>query len=526
MKFPWRVFILFLLVYLITMGGHLYSPDEEIIFRTTQSMVERQSLAIEPLAGFATKKGPGGEEYAQYGIGQPVLTIPFYLLGKLMVHILPGENAPTLVQDNIQYYQITGDDVILRLGVSFYNQVITALLCSFLFMFCIYLTGDKTASWLTTLLFGLGTYAMVHARTYFTEPTAALFAFTAFFLLFIGLDKKSPARIMIAGFLYAFSILVRMDSLFMLPGYLALIFFHNAGKPDKNVKAALKAQFKIRREDETTYSNSIIPWKKYYFFAPLILSVTVILILNKVRFGSFTTTGYEDQQEGFKFSTPLLVGIHGFLCSPGRGLFFFSPPLLLALFGIRRFFNRRIILATGWGVLILSFFLVQSKWQNWPGGWCWGPRHIYQVHVFLALPLCFIFLKPFDFGKRVLFYVFLIPGLMIQIYGCSQNFIDYNAEFFITPRTQPNNYMIWYMETEQHLNRAYALYRLDMAGNPDGRIPLHTLVAPVHNDVYIPQHTVWANYLKLLKMGRHDFFWIKLIAGNEGTPPGALIQQP
>ena len=482
MKDVIRVFFLFLALYLLTMGGHLYSPDEEILFRMTQSLAERGSLAIEPLQGFATKKGVDSKEYAQYGIGQPLLTIPFYYLGKAMASVLPAEKSPEWVADTIQYHDRTPRDVMLRLGVSIFNQTVSAMLCALLFASAFHITKDRRASWMAALLFGAGTYAWVHSKPYFMEPSAALFLFGSFFLLWRGLEKDSFASVMGAGFLYAYAVLIRMDSLFMLPGFAVVIY--------------------LSRKRQ---------WKPYLFFSPLIISGLIILYLNKMRFGTFLQTGYEDQAEGFKFSTPILGGLYGFLFTPGKGMFWFSPPLVLFFFAFGKFYKMNRVLALGLLVCVLSFFLVQCKWQNWAGGWCWGPRHIYQIHVFLALPIALLFIKPLGMKMRGVFWAFLTFGFFVQIYGASQNFIDYYSEFFTTPDTLPNNYNAWYQESEPFLDPYYGLFIVDNNGLPIRRIPLHYVVAPIQNSIYYPQNTVWANYSTMLQMGRHDFFWVKFL---------------
>ncbi len=527
LKYPLRIFFFFLVIYLATMGGHLYSPDEEILFRTTQSLAERASLAIEPLEGFATKRGPDGREYAQYGIGQPLLAIPFYYFGKLLYATFPTENASQWFSDTMQYHDGSARAVMLRLGVSVFNQFVSAFLCAVLFAFAFRLTKDFYAALMTALLFGLGTFAWVHSKPFFTEPLAALLTFWSFFLLYIGMEEKSTGRILIAGLLYAYALLVRLDSIFMLPGYFAYIFVANARGSGWNIRKAVRAQFRAVNSHSRLQSNraslvnshqSIVPdtntgnalLKRYLFFAPILLAIIVLLFLNKIRFGAFLSTGYEDQTAGLKFSTPLVAGLYGFLFSAGKGLFFFSPPLVLFFFAIRKFCKEYMALAVGLCVLILSFFLVQCKWQNWPGGWCWGPRHIYQIHIFLALPIAVLFAPPRKSLIRIAFGVLIVIGAAVQLYGCSQNFIDYYFEFFATPRTPPNNYNVWYKESEQFLDGAYALYILDKNGRTIKRVPLHQLVSPIANSVYYPQDTVWAGYVKMLGQGRHDFFWLKL----------------
>jgi len=108
------LFFAFLGLYLLTMGGHLYSPDEELMFRTTQSLALRGSLAVEPLAGFATKRGIDGRQYAQYGIGQPVLSIPLYYFGTLLTKVVPSPGVQRFQWDKIQYHDRSPDAVLLR----------------------------------------------------------------------------------------------------------------------------------------------------------------------------------------------------------------------------------------------------------------------------------------------------------------------------------------------------------------------------------------------------------------------------
>src|ERR1700726_3977916 len=42
--------VFFLSLYLLTMGGHLDSPDEELMFQVTRSLVERGSMDIDRAA--------------------------------------------------------------------------------------------------------------------------------------------------------------------------------------------------------------------------------------------------------------------------------------------------------------------------------------------------------------------------------------------------------------------------------------------------------------------------------------------
>ncbi|HPB31447.1 MAG TPA: hypothetical protein PLB62_08335 [Candidatus Sumerlaeota bacterium] len=496
-----KVFLIFLAVYILFMGGHLYSPDEEIVFRTTEAICERGTLAIEPLLGFASKQGADGREYGQYGIGQSLAAIPFYWTGKALAAMAADGPAPRWIAGQTQYHEMTMRSTRLRLGVSLFNQVTTALLCAVFFTFVLKVSGDRRSAWVSTVLLGLGTYVLPHSRTFFSEPLAALCAFGAFSLLYYGLERRGTSFIVLAGAVFAFGLLVRLDSLFFIPGYLAMIFLMNARGTEGGIRGALVAQYKSPEAA-----------RGYLFFLPLAAAFFIIFAMNYSRFGSLFSTGYEDQSEGLRFTTPLHEGLYGYLFSVGRGLFFFSPPLAAALFGWKKFHRRHPQLSTAAAVLILSFFIVQCKWQNWAGGWCWGPRHIYQIHVFLSIPLVFVFEGQWTRMKRAALAMVLGAGLFVQILGSSVNFIDYYRDFFTTPRQEPNNPMMWYRESAPFLDSAYALYILDEEGRPLRRVPLEVLVAPIQNSLYIPQHSAWSGYPVMLQLGRHDFFWLRLLS--------------
>ncbi|MBN1900983.1 hypothetical protein JW926_06620, partial [Candidatus Sumerlaeota bacterium] len=269
MRFFWRVFFLFLFLYLLTMGGHIYSPDEEILFRVTQSLAEHGRLSIEPLLGFATKQGIDGKQYAQYGVGQPLLAVPFYYFGKLLAAVFPGGNDPFFIKGIIQYHDGSMNSVQLRLGVSIFNQVVTSLLCAMLFLFCYRLTGDKTASWMTVLLFGMGSYALPHSKPFFMEPLSALLCFSSFFLFYLGLSGQSLKRTLLAGCLFAYSLLVRLDNIFMLPGYAVLIFFHNARESEPGLLNWIRSQSKPVQNKGKENDDAIEPGESDVTFSPL-----------------------------------------------------------------------------------------------------------------------------------------------------------------------------------------------------------------------------------------------------------------
>lgn len=368
------LFLFSLSVYLFTMGGRLYSPDCEIMFRTTESIVERFETSIEPLEGFATRQGVNGREYAQYGIAQSVLAVPLYLAGKALSAVVGEQFLHTLRLDTIQYYPLTLSAYTKRFGVSFYNLFVTALTVALVFALTRRIYKSEKVGIICALLYGVGTVALPQSKPFYSEGTAALFLLLCFFIQCRG--NLNTWDFLFAGCGMGMAILTRVDSVVAFP---ALGFF------------SLYRAFDGVWHRRAALGKGLI--RLLAFALPVILAVVFIAGYNNYRFGSVAATGYEDQDEGIQFGTPILVGLYGQLFSAGKGLFIYSPVLVLLLWAVPRFVRKfplegLIILGVS-----LAYILVMSKWLNWAGGWCWGPRHIFQVNCFLIIPLGILFHK-------------------------------------------------------------------------------------------------------------------------------------
>lgn len=497
-----RLFVLFLTLYMLTMGGHIYSPDEELIFRTTRAIVENRSLSIEPLLGFGTRTGANGKEYAQYGIGQPLAAVPLYVIGKVSLSISEGNFLISLFTDTVQYHPKTCADYVVRLFISLFNQIITAFTVVLVGVFGWYLTGDRKAALLSAILYGAGTLALPHSRTFFTEPFAAFLVGLTLMLLFKGSNLGKLRYFIVSGMCFGYALLTRLDSILFFPGLVLYVALENARFiPDKK-KISTWVLIQFRRPGLPRWLS---------FLSPIFFFCVILIGLNYLRFGGALSTGYEDQPEGVAFSTPILAGLYGFLFSVGKGLFFFSPPLVLFLFSLKRLWHGYRNLAIGMLVMILTFLLVQSTWQNWAGGWCWGPRHIFQIHLLLAIPIALLLSSPLRAVTRISYLVLLIIGFMIQVYGSSQSFIDFYIDFYRTPVQQPNAYALYSEDEVNLLSHYYALTLVPSNESSEKPIDFRYLIAPINDSIYVMQNSQWYGYLAMWKYGKTDFFWLKML---------------
>lgn len=526
------VFVIVLLAYGLTAGGHLYSPDEEVMARTVQSLVHGQGLAIAPLGpdGFATSPAnpprADGREYAQYGIGQPLLATPLFWLGEQLAASAPeavwqaryGENTAALPDFGVAP---TAAEIAPRFALSWFNVLVGATMAAVLFLLCLELTRRRHAAWLATLLYALGSLAWPHSRPFFSESLAALCVIVAWWALVRGLrGRRLSVWCLLAGAVAGYAALVRADSVLLYPGLACLLL-----GPVAMAARVRSGAWGVARA-----------WCA--FCLPALLCGGVLLGMNYLRYGDPFSTGYEDQPEGLAFDTPVLAGLFGFLFSAGKGLFFFSPALVASFWGwghLRqlepRFSDpdlpaprRRVpwlLLAVALSVLVP--LLVHAKWQNWAGGWCWGPRHVFKLHVFLALPIAAWLAARWTAPVRVFAIVLLIAGAGVQLLGSSQDFITFHHLFFRAPGSRDAFFVQYDDYDRQFWEQHYQVLFRPAPSAPARPVPLF-VPAPIQSSLYHPQHSVWAGYPRMWRAGMHDFFWLRMVqsrAAQAQEPPPA-----
>lgn len=124
-------------------------------------------------------------------------------------------------------------------------------------------------------------------------------------------------------------------------------------------------------------------------------SVGVVLFLgfNYLRFGTpvaLARFGLSQATQTSIWGNPL-AGLLGLAVSPGKGILWFSPPLLLALFGARALWTRAPVLSLVIVGASAIHLLVVIQLKFFGGDWCWGPRYALPVMPLwaLAFPLAF-----------------------------------------------------------------------------------------------------------------------------------------
>lgn len=111
--------------------------------------------------------------------------------------------------------------------------------------------------------------------------------------------------------------------------------------------------------------------------------VALWLAYDLVQFGAPLVGGYGG--EARRFETPIALGLAGLLVAPSRGLFVYSPALVLALVGAVALWRGSVVDAPGrpivlaWIAAALGTLGLYAGWHAWAGGWCFGPRFLTET---------------------------------------------------------------------------------------------------------------------------------------------------
>lgn len=387
----WSVALIVFAMYFLTLRGQTMNPDAEVEFQSTSSLARTGSLALggtpESEAILESKyhirrhpRATGSEApaYSWHGIGQAVVGLPFYWIGRGISRIAGGveeRNAQSMD------FGAQRSEYVPHLVVGIRNAVFGALTCLLMVMTCRRLSIGRGASFVAGLSYGLTTFAWPQARGNLSDVQATFFLFAAFHALVYAreaMQRGRRARFMIwaaHGSCLAMALLTRIAvaPAVLVVGMAGLWTLYLSGK---QLARSLARNAPDRR--------ALLPRLLIAVGLPFVVGVSVLLVMNFRRFGSVFETGYGDVlNEGF-FGAPWFEGVAAVLVSPGRGLLWMAPLVLLAPYGLvllaRGGERMRPGLALG---AFLALLIPVAVMPGWHGGYTYGPRYLLPALPFL-----------------------------------------------------------------------------------------------------------------------------------------------
>jgi len=349
------LFATFQFFYLLTSTGRVRTPDEYNTLYTTESLLLHGTTAVPQaiaLRNFYGRFDVQGQPRAAYPPGQALLCVPWYALGQYVIARLPGVPA----EDT---------DLVVGFTSCLSSATFAALTVMFFLLLLVGIETPLQAALVASGMVGLATPLFGYSGWLFSEPLmAAIFTGTAWVLFGRGRGAISWKTAAIAGLALGLATLIRPTCVLAI-GVVAVAILVRDGK--SGLRAAL-----------TVCAASGV-------------GVAILMVHNTVLFGGPLSFGYPTTAEGAKhlnsFETPFFRGFFGLLLSPGKSVFVFAPPIILALLGLRALWRRDRGLAAVAAMLPLVYLVFFAKYTQWEGGYCVGPRYLVPGIVLLCTGL-------------------------------------------------------------------------------------------------------------------------------------------
>jgi hypothetical protein len=277
------------------------------------------------------------------------------------------------------------EDYFIRLVYSTMNAVVTAGCVVLVYLLARRFGFSEAAGVATALIYGFATLAWPYAKLDFTEPLVTLFLLLAWYLALLVLAAVPDAGATgqpLARQSLLWGPLLRLPALSAAALLLAIATKYATAIAVPALALPLALELWRRRLPFTAKLTAAVA-----FGAPFVAVGLPALWLFSSRLG-LAPTLFADLLGGLQrgwLDLPFHIGAKGLLFSPGKSIFLYAPPLVLALVGARAFIRR-----TGWpGAVALAvpamYFVVYSMKGVWYGGNAWGPRYLVPAVPFLML---------------------------------------------------------------------------------------------------------------------------------------------
>lgn len=338
-----------------------------------------------------------GHFVSSYPVGAALLAVPFYL-----IPVLSGISA-----------QSPWLPFLEKLSAA----AIAVLSAFFLYLALRRLASERT-SMIVTAVYALGTSTFsISGQALWQHGPSQFFLTLGLYLLLRGVQEEG--FIPWSGFPLSAAVVCRQtDVLLVLPLFIYIAHYHR---------------------------GRLLQW------VSLALPPAIFLMsYNYVYFGSAFEMGYGGgvlNPTSSDWSTPFFDGFLGLLVSPSKGLFVYSPILLLACFGIYCVWKGRkepLLRYLSLGPILV--LLLYSKWHFWWGSETYGPRLVADITPVLSLYLYPVWdTAEGRKARKSLFVVLAVTSLLMHAIGAysfdtswyQKGAVDVNADRLWSWRDSP-----------------------------------------------------------------------------------------
>lgn len=371
------VFFFFLSLYALSGPGRIDMIDGEFRFDVAWNLVDQgRPIVRDPF--LRARTGIDGARYSFYGPAGSIASVPLVWLGYLLGKS-DGELARFLFNFTSAFFGAASLALLVswwtRLGISRRRATFWALVVG-----CTSLLWPTSTSVFDQSQHAFFVLASVYAGTRSTE------------------SKRSLAWSMLSGTCAGVLLLYQIPYLLFAP-VLALSLLDR--ESPRKLRLALP---------------------RFLLFAlPWMLCLTVWAAYNIARFGSPADIGALPGHP--LFGNPI-VGLADLLVSPGKGIIWYSPIVVLQIAALPTLWRKFRALALPAGAMAVSHLLFISSMSFHGGDWCWGPRYLVTTLPLLSVGLPFLSLPQ---NRRWLMKPVIVAGAVVQLLAIS---MDHQGFFF------------------------------------------------------------------------------------------------
>jgi hypothetical protein len=379
-RLAWALAFAFFLFYLAFLAPGIYSLDGNSMLAVAESIVTRHDLTVPAGLGIT---GRDGHIYSSWYPLQSFLAIPFVAVAAPLARIF---RVPL--------------HFVAAVFVGVLPAIFTAASVALVALIAMQLGSSLRGARRAALCFALGTIALVYPRTFYAEPLLMFLVTAGVYLVCTGI----PRRVLLASLVAFLAVLAKPTGILLGPALCAYLV----------VKKTLPF------------------WLRAAPAASAFLGLFVYWFYNWVRFGHPLAFG---QPYAFSFAT-IPVGFAGLLFSPGRGLMWYCPPVVMSIFGLRKALQTKRLEVFLVLTLFAGFLGLHSFWTVWSGGWSWGPRFLLPV-----LPSLMAFTSLLEGKSKRSLLVLTFAGFMINAPTLPAFYERYYAE--AKEQHVPEHAMLW-----------------------------------------------------------------------------------
>jgi hypothetical protein len=382
-------------VYAATTGGSF--ATDLASYEVTRAIVEDRSVAMR-YDVFGTgyyERGVDGRFYAPVGIGHPVFGVPFYLAAKAVMAagFRPGK-----------------PDTLTKAAVVFGSTVAAAGCVFFACLLAWRVWGDVRAAVASSCLLAFATPLWVYAKFGFNAPLAALCLTAAAYGFWTGARTRRLRALAAGGCALGYAVITRHEM--MAAAIPAAVWLWMASRDTP------RARLRWFAAAGTPVAVAVLAWMAY----------------NQVRFGHPLDTGLL-RDPAAQLNTPLLVGLHGLLLSPGRSLFLYAPVAAAGLWAIWRHRRDDAAAALFLALHVAIFLPLFARLGQWDGGESYGPRYLVPLLPFVTLPVARWLRPGAGSGARAVVLALGLAGVAVQLPGV---LMDFNKVQLAFARSRPD----------------------------------------------------------------------------------------